>query len=509
MPPPPSGPPRLSRFDVFTKIEREFTKGTQLGAVVSLVAMAIMAWLFVSEVRDYLSPHIGVSLVMDEGTSRAARLEAKMHPAERDASTGFVRGRAGETMRINFNVTMERLACEHLALELHNVLGTHQTDITKNIAKFRIKTKGDVQRTLEKAASVEPRRELAHEEEGAVAAPPDADVKPEELTPETFEKFIAQHSVVLVAYVAPWCIWCQRLAPVWEAVAHDFAKDFGTSRVGIAKVDCTLDDRVALCHRAAVQAFPWILSYRSGESHSYELYHGDRTVQAFRDFVTEQLKLAHVPTDLEPHEGRRALKQAEDADFHDGDGEHQPAVEGCRVEGHVVVPKVPGTLVFAPHMADASIDTTRVNVSHVVHHLSFGDPFSHEELRILPREVSDAMHLLQDEEFVSTRNNATHEHFVKVVATTYTYLSVGTIDTFKYTHYFATFHSEETHLPTARVQFEIAPVRVVVTETHKPFFRFATNVFALCGGAYTFFSLVDSALHSAHDRLKRRLGKAA
>jgi thiol-disulfide isomerase/thioredoxin len=475
-------PPKLAKLDVFRKVEPEFTRGTTLGALLSLFGITIILTLFGLELREYLSPEIITTMQLDHTEKKGKDVE-------------------DFDIRINFNITMERIPCPYLALELHNIVGTHRTNITKNIQKFKIKTKGDVQETLEQVHDVEPKRVLIQDHDTLEIG----DTKPTTLREDSFESFIKSHSVVMINFFAPWCVWCQRLHPIWEAAAHDFAQEFGLQRVGIAWVDCTSDDQVSLCHLNHVQAFPTIISFRGGDAHSHDQYHGDRTVASFREYVKEQLALAHIPDDQEQHEGKKAIRAAELQDYMDGDGTYQPAVEGCRMEGYVLAPKVPGALVFAPQMSDHSIDIRRINVTHIVHHLSFGDPYTEREIRILPPVVSEAMHLLQDEEFVSNKPNQTHEHFIKVVATTYTYLTYGTLELYKYTHYAAAFHSDETKLPTARMHFDIAPTKVVITEVRKPLFKFITSVFALCGGAFTVFQLLDMFLDTAHQTLKKKI----
>lgn len=48
---------------------------------------------------------------------------------------------------------------------------------------------------------------------------------------------------VQVNYYAPWCPWCQRLAPTWEAVMNYAHTQYPVTdgRIRVAKIDCTIE----------------------------------------------------------------------------------------------------------------------------------------------------------------------------------------------------------------------------------------------------------------------------
>ena len=41
---------------------------------------------------------------------------------------------------------------------------------------------------------------------------------------EEFPGFIAGNEYVFANFYAPWCVWCQRLGPTWEAFAETMEK---------------------------------------------------------------------------------------------------------------------------------------------------------------------------------------------------------------------------------------------------------------------------------------------
>lgn len=123
--------------------------------------------------------------------------------------------------------------------------------------------------------------------------------------------------------------------------------------------------------------------------------------------------------------------------------------------------------------------------------------------------MSESTHQLVDKRFDSKLANLTHEHFMKVVGSTYNYKG-SPISFYKYLHYSSPFHSSRTLLPTIRMHFDITPIRVIIDETRKPVYKFMTSVFALVGGTFTFFGLLDSFVDNAHQTMKRKvnLGKS-
>ena len=99
--------------------------------------------------------------------------------------------------------------------------------------------------------------------------------------------------MLLVNYHAPWCPWCRRLEPTWEAAGikvHSKYPKGSRNRVVLAKVDCTR--HLNLCTREQVTGYPTIRVYTEGSDdvaignhHDHASYHGDRTLEAITEFA--------------------------------------------------------------------------------------------------------------------------------------------------------------------------------------------------------------------------------
>lgn len=131
------------------------------------------------------------------------------------------------------------------------------------------------------------------------------------------------------------CIWCQRLAPTWEALAQWAKKE--KAPIGVGKVDCMT--QADLCREQRVMAFPTLRWYHEGEPIQPD-YKMDRTLQALQAFARRKLEMDEKFKDWEKKTGtdddderekKRLLFQ-----------QHRPEYPGCQVSGHLMVNRVPG-----------------------------------------------------------------------------------------------------------------------------------------------------------------------
>ncbi|RAH45788.1 protein disulfide isomerase family protein [Aspergillus aculeatinus CBS 121060] len=105
----------------------------------------------------------------------------------------------------------------------------------------------------------------------------------EMLTDETFGKVVGGEKDVLVAFTAPWCGHCKNLAPTWETLANDFARE---ANVVIAKVDAEGENSKATAKANGVTGYPTIKFFPRGSTEA-TVYNGARSEQAFVDFLNE------------------------------------------------------------------------------------------------------------------------------------------------------------------------------------------------------------------------------
>lgn len=102
-----------------------------------------------------------------------------------------------------------------------------------------------------------------------------------ELTEETFAKHV-ESGKHFVKFYAPWCGYCQKLAPTWDALAKALEHD---TTVTIAKVDCTVHR--SICNSFDIKGYPTLLWIEDGKK--VEKYQGQRTDEDLKAFVIHKL----------------------------------------------------------------------------------------------------------------------------------------------------------------------------------------------------------------------------
>ncbi|KAK9478506.1 thioredoxin-like protein [Lipomyces japonicus] len=124
------------------------------------------------------------------------------------------------------------------------------------------------------------------------------------LTADSFDQFIAENSLTLAEFFAPWCGHCKALAPEYEQAAT-ILKDQHPG-IKLAKIDCTQESE--LCNQHGVEGFPTLKVFR-GNSDSVSPYAGQRKADSIVSYMVKQsLPAVSLLADKDSHE---KFKQAD------------------------------------------------------------------------------------------------------------------------------------------------------------------------------------------------------
>ncbi|WCJ37862.1 Protein disulfide-isomerase 5-3 [Euphorbia peplus] len=469
---------KLKSVDFYRKIPRDLTEASLSGAGLSIIAALSMVFLFGMELNNYLTVTTATSVIVDESSD-------------------------GDYLRIDFNISFPALSCEFASIDVSDVLGTNRLNISKTVRKYSID-----HHLIPTGTEFHSGPDLHHIKHGdefhgevSQGAVP--------LDSRNFDQYSRLFPVLVVNFFAPWCYWSNRLKPSWETAAKMLRERYDPQmdgRILLGSVDCTQE--AELCKRHHIQGYPSIRIFRKGSDlkeerghHDHEAYYGDRDTDSLFRAMENLVAALH----LEPH-------VSDNETF--SDKRPAPLTGGCRVEGYVRVKKVPGNLIIAARSGAHSFDPSKMNMSHVISHFSFG-------IKAAPKILNDAKRVipyfggshdkLKGQSFINHHAadaNVTIEHYLQVVKT-----EVHTRRAYDHPliEYEYTAHSslvESIYVPVTKFHFELSPMQVLITEKPKSFSHFLTNVCAIIGGVFTVAGILDSILHNTVRLIKKvELGK--
>ncbi len=329
----------LREFDFYRRVEKSlYDKGTIHGSILSISAAIFLMVLFVAELWAFLSPQVVSNVVIDSNS---------------DAM-----------LRINFNITMMDLPCEFAVIDVVDILGTRSDNVTKNINKWQVDESG-LRRSYEGRNAEQ--RDIHTETHHDLEELHRNGIHATSIDEANFDNWVGQHHFTFVNFYAPWCIWCQRLEPVWEAFAERVEAE--GLHASIVKVDCMANQR--LCTNQRIQAFPSLRLFKDGKVQPPD-YRSDRTVDAMLEFLNQRLALEEQLAHLDPvtrDENKERILQTKE--------EHP----GCMLAGFLLVNRVPGNFHLEARSKHHNLNPVMSNMSHVVNSLSFGPQLTKSQAR--------------------------------------------------------------------------------------------------------------------------------
>mmetsp|Transcript_24795 Transcript_24795/g.38949 ORF Transcript_24795/g.38949 Transcript_24795/m.38949 type:complete len:477 (-) Transcript_24795:194-1624(-) len=439
--------------DFYRRLPSEMKESTKIGIYMSFLALFIMIVLFLFETYAFLHRSINSNVAIDVN--------------------------AEQLLRVNFNVTLYDVHCDFIEVGVWDTLGTNLQNVTKDIHKWNLNAGGSVEKFHGRNRE---QKQISHEHHSPQEL---AELKQKisegflsavDLTSDNIEDFHSKNDLVFIDYFAPWCVWCQRLAPTWEQFAQ--VANWQHLDVGIGKVDCVAHGD--LCKEERIMAFPTLRWYQEGKAVMPD-YEGDRTVGSFLEFV------------------KKKIDAYEDDGYDDEDEEeHHP---GCLVAGHLLVNRVPSHIHMEAKSVNQQLNSMMTNLTHRINDFSFGTPdglFMSQLLHILPfanaiPEAEKRSNPLKDKFYPTYHFHQAFHHHMKVVSTHVPFLFSSSL-VYQVLAESQLVMYEEMEIPEIKFIWDMSPMSVYLEEEDRHWYDYVTSLFAIIGGTYTTLGLINKLM---------------
>lgn len=176
---------------------------------------------------------------------------------------------------------------------------------------------------------------------------------------------------------------------------------------------------------------------------------------------------------------------------------------GCRMESHFLINKVPGNFHVSTHSAESQPDNP--DMTHIIHKVRFGMDLQEG------KDVSGSFNPLEGLDKTKSQAIATHDYIVKIVPSVYED-SRGNLRypyqyTFSYRDVVQYGHGGRM-MPAIWFRYDLSPITVRYKEKRKPFYTFLTTVCAIVGGTFTVAGILDSCIFTAAEVFRKlEIGK--
>jgi len=315
--------------------------------------------------------------------------------------------------------------------------GEETNSVTTNIVKIKKHWRHDQLVDGEIHEDEEAMKELGEEEEYDRSAElDDAGHHALEISGDNLDTALKEHHLTFLNFYAPWCHWCKRLKPHWEAAATKFdAMKFShkTLHVKFASIDC--EAWGSHCSKYKVRAFPSLLLFKGTEP-IYPFYDGERSEEALDAYFE---KAVHEYENHMPN----AYKN-----------------EACQVVGWLTVARVPGNFHIEAKSTKHDMSPVMANLSHTIKHLSFGLNVPPAVKKNLQQEHQFLTSPLDGKTFLTGKAHEAPTHFMKVV--TVFLDQYPAFPFYEMTSQNRITQYEEAEVPEARFVFDFSPLSITI-----------------------------------------------
>eukprot|EP00560_Eucampia_antarctica_P008612 CAMPEP_0197825118 /NCGR_PEP_ID=MMETSP1437-20131217/2251_1 /TAXON_ID=49252 ORGANISM="Eucampia antarctica, Strain CCMP1452" /NCGR_SAMPLE_ID=MMETSP1437 /ASSEMBLY_ACC=CAM_ASM_001096 /LENGTH=539 /DNA_ID=CAMNT_0043424989 /DNA_START=91 /DNA_END=1710 /DNA_ORIENTATION=+ len=532
-----------ANLDMYRKVPVDLLEGTKRGSFMSYFALFIMFALFLAETRSFLSGPILVTDLSLDGSKE-------------------------KKIRVNFNITMMDMSCDYATVDLVSSLGTEQ-NVTQHVTKYKLDAEGvrkgyhgrnKNQKDIITSDTLvtETLDELHTNGEDAMS-----------LDATTFEFALEEYSFLFVDFYASWCSHCKALSPTWEALAEVMrivAEDTVISEsleegtqltreqleeahkvrlpVMVAKVDCVMHEQ--LCRDQKISGYPTLRLFADGKfkadyladreviemthwlaSVETELYGNVGIMELVHNVANEYMGTNETLTSMKeipktPQRHDPAGKSKEQVEWSEKMSKHRRRTEqlnrkdedhpGCNLSGFLWVDRAPGNFHIQARSNSHDIAAHMTNVSHEVHHLSFGNPgikYQVEKgLVTYPPNFLETMNPMDGNVYVNPNEHEAFHHYLKIVTTEFddpfTNTKKNNLQAYQLQSNSQLSFYRTDIIPEAKFSYDPSPISVYYRKkVKKRWYDYITSLMAIIGGTFTLVGMLEHSVHAMTSKKRR------
>mmetsp|Transcript_257 Transcript_257/g.403 ORF Transcript_257/g.403 Transcript_257/m.403 type:complete len:554 (-) Transcript_257:138-1799(-) len=541
----------VANLDMYRKVPADLLEGSREGRLLSWAALLLIITLFTKETQSFLESSLVTDLALDK---RVSNHEAGIF-------TGKGRNQNNK-IRVNFNITMLDLKCEYATIDVFSTLG-HEQNVTQNVNRWSVDAEGIAQEFVHrnmlqhdielKDEKVTTTIEEMHENgEDAIS-----------LDPQSFEFALREYQFVFMDFYASWCSHCRDLAPTWEALAnvmvdagihsvenseehaskvHEYSDEEYDKAVNlampvvIAKIDCV--DHHDFCREQGIMGYPTLRLFIDGKRYSGGDYYGNRNVMAMTEFLAvaeeryktdnggetgvmdkaREFMKARMNVTEEERQWAEAVERTRHATHENWNGKGHP---GCRLSGELMVDRVPGNFYIRAQSKSHDLAPHMTNVSHIVHHLSFGDArlikYMSERATGLafPGKLVESLMPMEENVYITRNLHEAYHHYIKLIPTkmdnqvntndkAWEMASNPNLDVYQVLQSSELAFYRTDIVPEAKFVLDLSPIAVSYRVEKRAWYDYMTSLMAIIGGTFTVLGLLDSGVHAVGNAISKK-----